>query len=178
MAQENGTQATTGQRQEPDPENGQAQAATQGQQLGEPDYKELYEAERRHSKKWEGIAKAKKALLDGMADPEELAEANKALEAARAEAAALRAQAEHASAVTQVAAETGLPEPAVRALRGDTAEELRASAEALRSSTSAYPLTRDQGEQKPSPLTKEAILAIKDRDKRLDAIQRNASLWN
>lgn len=184
MAQEQGKQTAEDQ--------GRASVSTaegepQGQQPEQPkepegpeglDYKALWEAEKKHSQKWEGIAKANKKDLAGMADPEELAAANRALEEARAEAAALKAQAEHAEAVVQVAAETGLPEAAIRAMRGETAEELRASAEALEAATSAYPLTRDQGEQHPAPLTKEAILAIKDRDKRLDAIQRNANLWN
>ncbi len=172
MAQD---QSTEPKGQEP---QGKPSEPAGGQQPAEPDYKALWEAEKEFSQKWEARAKANKKALEGMADPEELAAANKALEDARAEAAALKAAAEHAAAVAQVAAETGLPEAAVRAMRGESAEELRASAEALRAATSAYPLTRDQGEQEPAPLTKDAILAIKDRDKRLDAIQRNASLWN
>lgn len=135
------------------------------QQAPEPDYRALYEQAVEQSRKWERRAKQ----AGGRVQEE--------LDAANAELARLRAEREREEAVAAVAGSSGLPEQAVRALRGDTAEELAASASLLRSGTSAYPLERPAGQVAARPLTRADIEAIEDRDARLDAMEKNAGLW-
>ena len=143
-----------------------AAPAGQGAQVEpEPDYRALYEQAVEQSRKWERRAKQ----AGGKAQEE--------LDAANAELGRLRAEREREEAVAAVARSSGLPEQAVRALRGDTAEELAASAALLGSSTSAYPLERPAGQVAAKPLTRADIEAIEDRDARLDAMEKNADLW-
>lgn len=137
---------------------------------GAPDYKALYEQWRDKARKWEKQSKDNKAALDAAPSQEDLDAANAELELLRAEKA-------RAQAVSEVAASTGLPESAVRSLSGATADELRASAEAVMASVQSYPASRDGGEPAPAKPTRDSILGIKDRNKRLDAIASNANLW-
>jgi hypothetical protein len=153
---------------EAEPAANPAETAPQG--APEPDYEALYRETLAQSRKWERRAKAA-----GRASQD--ADVAERLRAAEEELAGLRAEREHAAAVAAVSGETGLSEAVVRALRGDTADELRASAVALRAAGAAYPRTRDGGEVGARPVTREDILAIKGRDERFEAIARNADLF-
>ena len=76
----------------------------------------------------------------------------------------------------RIASETGVP---VGALRGNTEEDLRAQAEVIKgfASKPTYPTVKDGGEAHPPTVSKEDILAIKDEQKRLDAIRQNIELF-
>lgn len=154
MADENGTEAEAAGK------PGEPQA---GPTPEEPDYKALYEAERKNSRKWEGRAKEK----------------GESVAAAEGERDAARAEVDYLNAVVSVAASTGMPVEAVKALRGTTAEELAASAEAIRAAMPgpSYPESRDKGEVGAPETTREQILAIKDPSKRLDAIAQHTDLF-
>lgn len=80
--------------------------------------------------------------------------------------------------VNEVSKSTGLSSDAVSLLRGDTAEELQASAQALiKSGVSAYGNVPDGGEHNSAPVTKEAILKIKDKRERERAIAQHIDLF-
>lgn len=74
-------------------------------------------------------------------------EANAKLAETQARLAELEAARAYDEAVRKVAEETGYPEKVVRGLKGTTVEELAASADVLKGSLSAYPPSRDAGEQ-------------------------------
>lgn len=121
---------------------------------------------------------AKKARDELAAAQEAGTKAQADLEAAQARVAELEASAAHEEAVRQVAASEGLPEAVVRGLRGETAEELVASAALLKANYSAYPLSRDNGDPKPPAATLESIEAIKDPVARIEARARNIALYD
>ncbi|MEE1273097.1 MAG: DUF4355 domain-containing protein [Olegusella sp.] len=80
--------------------------------------------------------------------------------------------------VNEVSKSTGLSSDAVSLLRGETAEELQASAQALiNSGVSAYGKVPDGGEHNPAPVTKESILQIKDKRERERAIAQHIDLF-
>ena len=147
MVDENGTEVEAAEK------PGEPQA---GPAPEEPDYKALYEAERKSSRKWEGCAKENGESV-----------------------AAARAEVDYLNAVVSVAASTGMPVEAVKALRGTTAEELAASAEAIKAAVPgpSYPESRDKGEVRAPAMTREQILAIRDPAKRVDAIAQHRDLF-
>lgn len=134
------------------------------------------EARRKARSKYEGYEEYK-AHAEAWADYDEVA---KARDAATAEVESLRAAIAHRDLVDRVSDATGVPRSL---LKGETEEELTASAEAVKAYASAqapeqpaYPEDKG-GAANPSPLTKEQILAEPDRDKRLKLIAENLSLF-
>lgn len=104
--------------------------------------------------------------------PDLLARAEKA-EAALAE---LEHQRDLATWKESVAAETGIP---ATALRGDTEDELREHAKAIRSSMPVYPqVSEGGGLDSGVPMTKEQVLSIKNPAERRAAILANLELFN
>ena len=104
--------------------------------------------------------------------PDLLARAEKA-EAALAE---LEHQRDLASWKESVAAETGIP---ATALRGDTEEELREHAKAIRASMPVYPQVKEGGGLDSGvPMTREQVLSIKNPAERRAAILANLELFN
>lgn len=61
-------------------------------------------------------------------------------------------------------------------LRGETAEEFMAHAEAIRAAIPSYPVVRDTGEPKRVGPTRESILALPEKE-RLAAIRQNPELF-
>ena len=156
-----------------DDQTAQPQAGAAQAKQPEPDYKALWEEARANSRKWEERAKANREALSAAPSAEDYAGAKGEAEQAKARVAELEAQVAYRDAVARVAEETGYAPRVVEALKGSTAEELRASAEALKAHAAAYPVTRDRGEVAPPRPTREAILAIEDRDERERAILSN-----
>lgn len=155
-----------------------AQAAEPAQTQQEPEPK-AQEPDLEHwksmSRKNERDAKAARAELAALQESQAKAAAD--LEAAGARIAELEAERAYAEAVRQVAESTGYPERVVRGLRGDTVEELAASAEVLRGTLSAYPPSRDAGEPRPAGVTREDIEGIKDPVRRVRARAEHIELW-
>ena len=100
---------------------------------------------------------------------------------ARAEKAeAALAELQHARDLSEwrdkVAAETGIP---AAALRGDTEEELREHAKAIRAAIPVYPqVSEGGGLDSGVPMTRESVLAIKNPAERRAAILANLELFN
>lgn len=112
-------------------------------------------------------AKAEAAKVAGLTERAERAEA---------ELAELRHAKEVADLKEAIAAETGIP---AAALRGDTEEELRSHAEAIRAAIPVYPQVREGGGlDAGTPMTKEAVLAIKNPAERRAAILANLELFD
>lgn len=170
-----------GQKQEPAQE-GLEPSGAEGD-VQEPDYKALYEQAlgerdelskkyedaKRHSRKWEGIAKKSDKTID---------ERVAALEQENAD---LKASAARARLVKDVAKSTGCPESAVAMLNGETEEALTEQAKALAESISpksSGPTAPEAGViDAPGKPTKESILSIKDAKKRKAAIAANIDLF-
>ena len=153
-----------------------AGATAQPQQAPEP------KAQGDDLERWKQMSRknerdAKKALADLAASQEAQAKAEGDLAAANERIAALEAAAAHEQAIREVAASEGLPEAVVRGLRGETAEELVASAALLKANYSAYPLSRDKGDPKPPATTRESIEAIKDPAERVRQRAKNIGLY-
>ena len=90
--------------------------------------------------------------------------------------AELEHQRDLASWKESVAAETGIP---ATALRGDTEEELREHAKAIRASMPVYPQVKEGGGLDSGvPMTKEQVLGIKNAAERRAAILANLELFN
>ena len=104
-------------------------------------------------------------------------EAEEALQTAKQERDALQAEKSRREMVEKVAGEVKLPYAAVSMLQGATAEELKANAEALRASMPMYPVTNDNGTVQPSPITREQIDKIEDRDKREAMMLQHLDLY-
>ena len=134
------------------------------------------EARRKTRSKFEGYDEYK-AAAEAHADYDEVASAR---DSAQAEVEALRAQIAHRDLVDKVSADTGVPGSL---LKGETEEELVASAEAVKAyaGTQAppeptYPEDKGGGAT-PAPITKEQILAEPDTQKRRALIAENLSLF-
>lgn len=100
------------------------------------------------------------------------------LATANSRVAELEAQVAYDTAVREVCAETGLTDSVVRNLKGTTKEDILKSAEAIKASYSAYPPSRDGGEQKPPTTTVESISKIKNPAERIIARAQNIGLYN
>jgi len=136
------------------------------------------EARRKARSKYEGYDDYK-AQAEAHADYDDVAAAR---DKALADVEALTAQVEHMRLVDKVHVATGVP---AALLKGETEEELTASAEAVKAYAGAqaasqapkgYPEDKG-GAATPSALTREQILAEPDRDKRLKLIAENLSLF-
>lgn len=128
---------------------------------------------RKERAKYEGYAQYK-ADAEAHADYDEVVAAR---DRALADVERLTASAARRDLVDKVSAATGVPGSL---LKGETEDELTASAEAVKayagSQAPAYPQDKGGGAS-PATLTKEQILAEKDRDKRLQLIAENLSLF-
>lgn len=122
--------------------------------------------------------KAKAAQFDAVeeANKSDLQKATEKAEALQAQLDAMTAAAKERELRERIAEETGVP---ASVLRGNSEEDLRAHAEAIKgfAKAGAYPSVKDGGETKVSSVTKEEILAIKDERQRLKAIEENISLF-
>lgn len=88
------------------------------------------------------------------------------------------AQAARSDLLARVSAETGVPEAQLSLLKGESAEELTAAAEAFKASMPAlYPSVDETGEAGTPPLSKEDIKAIRNKEERIAAMGRNKELF-
>ncbi len=134
------------------------------------------EARRKARSKFEGYDRYK-ADAEAHADYDDVAAAR---DNALSQVEALTARMAHRDLVDKVHVATGVP---AALLKGETEEELMASAEAVKAYATAqvpkqpkYPEDKGGGAN-PSPLTKEQILAEPDREKRLGLIAENLHLF-
>lgn len=134
------------------------------------------EARRKARARFEGYDEYK-AHAEAWADYDEVARAR---DEATAKVASLESQVEHMRLVEKVHVATGVPSAL---LKGETEEELTASAEAIKAYASAqapeppaYPEDKGGGAN-PSPMTREQILAEPDTQKRRRLIAQNISLF-
>lgn len=173
-----------------------ASAAEQAEGAAEPhgedaqgkDWKAEYEKLLEQSRKWEARSKSNaekaKAYDDAAkaaADADgKLGDLTDRAEKAEAELAAMRAERERAATVADIAKGANVPAELLSLMRGDTAEELQAAADALSGyvrSLSLYPEVPDGGAKHAPAVTKESISEIKDRAERMRARAENANLY-
>ncbi len=132
-------------------------------------------ARREARSKYEGYDEYK-AHAEAWADYDEVAAAR---DKANAEVESLRAQIAHRDLVDKISDATGVPRSL---LKGETEDELNASAEAVKAYASAqapapkYPEDKGGG-MTPSPMTKEQILAEPDTRRRQKLIAENLHLF-
>lgn len=167
------------------------EAATepQGDAAGAEDWKARYDELLKQTRKHEDRAKANyakaKAYDEAVKRAEEadgkLAELAEKAAGAEAELAALRAERERADAVAEVSKSSGLPAEVLALMRGDTREELEATAEGVKAamgSVPIYPTVTDAGAAGAGAgMTRERIEAIKDPRERVNAIASNLNLY-
>ena len=172
------------------PASEQAEGATapHGEDAQGKDWRAEYEKLLEQSRKWEARSKsnaekaraydeAAKAAADADGKLGDLADR---AEKAEAELAALKAERERERTVADVAKGANVPADVLRLMRGDTAEELQAAADALSGyvkSLSLYPEVPDGGAKRAPAVTKESISAIKDQRARMKARRENASIY-
>ena len=147
----------------------------------EKDWKAEYERLLKHSRSWEDKAKRLKEKADRLdeleaaskTDAEKLSDAQKRAEAAEAELAKYKADAERAGIVAEVAEAEGVDASLLSMMRGDTREEVESAAAQLKrelSKVPLYPSVSDRGATgQKGGMTLEEIRAIKDPKKRLEA---------
>lgn len=168
----------------------QVETATEphGDETEARDWKAEYEKLLEQSRKWEARSKsnaekaraydeAAKAAADADGKLGDLADR---AEKAEAELAAMRAERERAATVADVAKGANVPAELLSLMRGDTAEELQAAADALSGyvrSLSLYPEVPDGGAKRAPAVTKESISGIEDRAERMRARAENANLY-
>ena len=99
-----------------------------------------------------------------------LTEMTERAQAAEAERDELRHAAEVEAWKAAVSGETGVPGSV---LRGDSLDEIKSHAEAIRASMPVYPQVREQGAAATAPMGREQILSIKDARARKAAILAN-----
>lgn len=134
------------------------------------------EARRKTRSKFEGYDEYK-AAAEAHADYDEVASAR---DSAQAEVEALRTQIAHRDLVDKVSADTGVPGSL---LKGETEEELVASAEAVKAYAGAqapkppaYPQDKGGGAN-PSPITRDQIESIKDPVERVRTRAQHMDLY-
>lgn len=157
---------------------------------GEVDYKALYEeaveSSRKaveNSRKWEKRAKANsqkaKAYDEAEAGKKTIEERLAALEGENAD---LKAKAEHARMVREVASVTGVPESVVSSLNGTDQEALTEQASAIKEAMrprGGAPMSEETGHRDlPGKASKQDIYAIKNKSERIAAIAKNRELFN
>lgn len=132
------------------------------------------EARRKARSKYEGYDEYK-AAAEAHADYDEVVAAR---DKATSDVAALTAQIEHMRLVERVHVATGVPSAL---LKGETEEELTASAEAVKAyagaQAPAYPEDKGGGAS-PSPMTREQIESIKDPAERVMMRARHIDLYH
>ena len=116
-------------------------------------------------------AELQDAVDKGASDLKAMTERAQAAEAERDE---LRHAAELEGWKAEVSAGTGVP---ASVLRGNTLEDIRAHAEAIRSSMPVYPQVTETGGG-TAPMGKQQILSIEDARERKAAILANLDLFN
>ena len=119
--------------------------------------------------------KSKAARLDELeqANKTELEKANERANELQRQVDAYHAKEQREQWAREASQATGVD---ASLIRGDSAEEMLAHAQAIKSSRPAYPAINDSGKPKPS-LTKDEILAIKNTAERRRAIAENAELF-
>ncbi|MBQ9621246.1 MAG: hypothetical protein IJR41_04850 [Atopobiaceae bacterium] len=119
--------------------------------------------------------KSKAARLDELeqANKTELEKANERANELQKQVDAYHAREQREQWARAASQETGVD---ASLIRGDSAEEMLAHAQAIKSLRPAYPAINDSGKPKPS-LTKDEILAIKNTAERRRAIAENAELF-
>lgn len=131
------------------------------------------EARRKARSKFEGYEEYK-AAAEAHADYDEVVAAR---DKATSDVAALTAQIEHMRLVEKVHAATGVPSAL---LKGETEEELTASAEAVKAyagaQAPAYPEDKGGGAN-PSPITRDQIESIKDPVERVRVRAQHMDLY-
>lgn len=153
-------------------------------QDSETDWKAKYEELKAQSRKWESRAKRNEAAakeLDEvrqsqMSDAEKAADAEKRAEEAEAAKQAAEAKLARMSLVQKVSSEKNVP---AALLKGDTEEELDASADALLAFAGSIPpqIPPDQGGAgKTPPISKESLKDIKNPIERIKAREALNSL--
>ena len=147
----------------------------------EKDWKAEYEKLLKHSRSWEDKAKRLKEKADRLdeleastkTDAEKLADAQSRAEAAEAELAKYKADAERAGIIAEVAEAEGVDASLLSMMRGDTRDEVEAAARQLKAELSKvplYPPVTDKGAAgQKGGMTLDEIRAIKDPKKRLEA---------
>lgn len=152
------------------------------------DWKAKYDELLKQTRKHEDRAKANyakaKAYDEAAKHAEEadgkLAELAEKAEKAESELAAMKAEREREQTVADVAKKANVPADIMTLMRGETADELQAAADALSGyvkSLSLYPEVTDGGARQAPSVTKESISAIKDRAARVRARAENANLY-
>lgn len=157
-----------------------AQGGDEGQ---EPDYKALYENERKESRKWESRSKANLKELEELkaaaskADPT----VDERLSALESENAALKASAARSALVDSVAKATGLDRSIVATLNGEDEDALTEQAKAIAATVKpaggAPTAPEAGGKPKPGKPSKKDILGIEDKKERMAAIAANIDLF-
>ena len=110
----------------------------------------------------------------------DLEAANRRAEEAEASTAALRAEAQRAEDVREVAERAGVDAGLLSLMRADTREELEEAAEAILQRAGRaprYPAVYDGGAGGTSPVSKQDIESIKDPVRRVAARAANAGLY-
>lgn len=165
------------------------QQAQDGQQTQEPgeaqekDYKALYEEAVKESRKWEKRSKDNleqlNALKQSQGKPDPTIEER--IAALEKENDDLKAASARAALVDSVAKATGLDRAIVATLSGADEESLTEQAEAIAAITKPQggaPHVPEAGvKQKPGKPSKEEILGIEDKKKRMAAIAANIDLF-
>lgn len=144
----------------------------------ETDYKSLYEQEKANAEKWKAMSrkneqKYKDATSAPAADADEIAKLRSELDTMKheREVAGWKAAAMEAN---------GLSASDAAWVIGSTQEEINASAAAFKARIDAVPKGADMGNvggDNPKPMTKQDILAIKNKSERMEAIARNKHLF-
>ena len=144
----------------------------------EPDYKAMYEQAQADAEKWKALsrkneAKYKEAANAPSADADEIAQLREQLDT-------MKHNQEVADWKATAMAANGLSASDAAWVTGSTQEEINASAAAFKARIDAVPKGADMGNvggDNPKPMTKQDILAIKNKSERMEAIARNKHLF-
>ena len=164
--------------------------APNGTEPSEPekDWKAEYERLLKHSRSWEDKAKRLKEKADRLdeleaaskTDAEKLSDAQKRAEAAEAELAKYKADAERAELVGEIAAKKQVDTEWLSRMAGSTREEIEANADFIARKLKGapiYPVVKDGGAKGSAGVTKEQIEAIKDPRERVRMRAKHIDLY-
>lgn len=134
--------------------------------------------ERRAKENGKELEKLRESVEAGAKDAQDAGQkAAQELADAKAEIKRLKATAEREKRVRDIARSSGVDADILMLMVGDTEDEISANAKLLTERMKTrWPEVKDGG-AKASRMTKDDILAIKDQNKRLQAIQENADLF-
>lgn len=176
-------------------EEGQGQATDQtnsaAQHEGEPQDNNQGTDWKAEARKWERRAKENKAAADKLekeqqerdeARKTELQKATEKADKAMKKLEAMEAEQKRNELIKRVSSEKDVDAELLAMMSGDTEEEIEANAEALKAKMGKipkYPNVNDNGgsDSGANQLTKEEILATKDKNKRFQLIKENADLF-